>query len=204
MTSRPPKAVPGQAPGRPVVTTHAEIEATAFRLFEERGFAATTVDSIATELGIGRRTFFRYFESKNDIPWGRFDLVLGGFRRLLHSAPPDVPLHEAVHRAVVAFNTYPADVQAQHRQRMRLILSTPALQAHSALRYEEWRRVIEQFVADRLGLGPGDLLPRTAGHVSLGLALAAYEVWLAQDGAEPLEALVDRAMTGLRDYLAAP
>ena len=66
--------------GRPVATTHGEIEQAAFRLFAERGFERTTLDAIATETGIGRRTLFRYFESKNDIPWGRFDRTLDGFR----------------------------------------------------------------------------------------------------------------------------
>lgn len=39
----------------------------AMKLFGEHGFRATTVDDIATAAGIGRRTFFRYFPTKEDI-----------------------------------------------------------------------------------------------------------------------------------------
>jgi AcrR family transcriptional regulator len=59
--------------GRPPATSHAEIEAAAFALFAQKGFDATTMEDIATAVGVGRRTLFRYFPSKNDIPWGQFD-----------------------------------------------------------------------------------------------------------------------------------
>ena len=187
--------------GRPVATSHAAIERAAFRLFAEQGFDAVTMADIAAEVGVGRRTLFRYFESKNDIPWGQFDRTLDGFRAILAGQPGDLPLHEAVHRSVVAFNDFPAGAVPSHRERMRLILRTPALQAHSVLRYAAWRTAIADHVAARLGADPTDLLPRTIGSVSLALALSAYEAWLADPGAD-LAALLDEAMAGLRGYLA--
>lgn len=196
-----PDGSPPPGRGRPVATSHGEIEQAAFRLFAERGFAATTLDAIAAEVGVGRRTVTRYYRSKNDIPWGRFDLTLIGFREILDGQPEDLPLHEAVHRGVLAFNRFPDDARPPHRERMRLILTTPELQAHSVLRYQEWRRVIAEYVARRTGGAPDDLLPRVVGQVSLALALAAYDAWLA-DGTTPVPVLLDRSMGGLRAYLA--
>jgi AcrR family transcriptional regulator len=86
--------------GRPEATTHAEIEQGAFGPFARDGFDATTLDAIAAEVGVGRRTLFRYYSSKNDIPWGKFDRTLDGFRRILDRMPRDVPLHDAVHRVL--------------------------------------------------------------------------------------------------------
>ncbi|MCB8835744.1 TetR/AcrR family transcriptional regulator, partial [Escherichia coli] len=37
------------------------------RLFIEKGFDGTTVDEVAAAAGISRRTFFHYFDSKDDI-----------------------------------------------------------------------------------------------------------------------------------------
>lgn len=188
--------------GRPEATTHAEIEQAAFALFRERGFARTTLEAIAEEVGVGRRTLFRYYQSKNDIPWGQFDRTLAGFRELLDGQPEDIPLHEAVHRAVVEFNRFPADAHPPHRERMALILTTPELQAHSVLRYGDWRRVIAAYVARRLDVRPDDLVPKLVGHVSLALALTAYEVWLADPGADLL-AVLDEGMSELSSYLGS-
>jgi len=189
------------ARGRPVATSHAAIEQAAFALFTERGFASTTLDDIARALGVGRRTLFRYFDSKNDIPWGRFDLTLAGFRDLLADQPRDLPLAVAVHRAVVAFNRFPADARPSHRDRMRLILSTPELEAHSVLRYADWRAVIAEYVAERTGTSPSDLRPQLVAHVALAQALTAYQIWLRDEDAV-LEDLLDQTMAVLTDHLA--
>lgn len=198
MSALPPQGL--SAVGRPVATSHGEIEQAAFRLFAQRGFEGTTLDAIAAEVGVGRRTLFRYFESKNDIPWGQFDRTLEDFRQLLAATPTDLPLWEAVHRGVLAFNDFPTGAEPPHRDRMRLILTTPALQAHSVLRYAQWRAVIAEYVAGRLSLAADDLLPRTVGQVSLALALTAYDAWLADEQAE-LEELLDRVTIGLRSFL---
>ena len=187
--------------GRPVATSHAQIEAAAFRLFAARGFDAVTMADIATEVGVGRRTLFRYFESKNDIPWGQFDRTLDAFRAILAATPDSVPLADAVQQGVLAFNEFDDAADPPHRDRMRLILETPTLQAHSVLRYAEWREVIAEYVAGRRGLEPTDTLPRTVGSVSLALAISAYEGWLADPDGD-LPSLLDETMRSLRDYLS--
>jgi mycofactocin system transcriptional regulator len=186
--------------GRPPATSHAAIEAAAFRLFAERGFEVTTLDDIAAAVGVGRRTLFRYFPSKYDIPWGEFGQSLAHFRATLTAMPGELPLWSAVHRGVVLFNTFDPAVIPQHRLRMTLILQTPSLQAHSVLMYEQWRTVIAEYVAERRGLKATDALPVTIGHVSLALAISSYEQWLRQ----PLSSLTDlleNSLDSLRSYL---
>lgn len=183
--------------GRAPATTHGELSTLALGLFLERGFDATTVDDIAEAAGIGRRTLFRYFPSKNDLPWGDFDGLLAMMRGHLASLPRDVPLWEALRLAVLEFNRFPADQLSLHRERMRLLLTVPALVAHSGLRYIAWREVIAEFVADRLGGSPRDLEPQATAWATLGLCLAAYEQWLEDEDSDLLE-LLDRAFRRLR------
>ena len=96
-----------------------------------------SLDDIAAAVGVGRRTLFRYFRWRNDIPWGRFNDGLADLARHLEAMPADLPVHEAVHRAVIEFNRLDPAAVDQHRWQMSLILSTrPALQAHSVLRYD--------------------------------------------------------------------
>jgi len=189
-------AVPVARAGRRRVTSRADLEHVAFDLFDRQGFERTTVDDIARAAGIGRRTFFRYFPSKNDVPWGNFDAELERMRLHLKALPPRMPLIEAIRVAIVDFNTFAPEQIPLHRRRMRLILGTPALQAHSTLRYAAWRQVIAEFIAERTGQRPDALAPRTLGYVALGVAVAAYEQWLETDDAG-LSDIMDSAMRQL-------
>ena len=131
MTARP-------APhGRRRVTSHTELEQIAFGLFAEKGFEQTTVDDIAAAAGIGRRTFFRYFPSKNDVPWGMVEEELARMRARLKLTPSEVPLTDAIRQALVDFNRLDPGQIPMQRRRMELILRVPALLAHSAA-YEQW------------------------------------------------------------------
>jgi mycofactocin system transcriptional regulator len=178
------------------VTSHAAIEAAAFRLFEQHGFEATTMDDIAEAVGVGRRTLFRYYPSKNDILWGQFDEGLRGFATTFQTMPDELPVFEAVVEAIVAFNSLDESATPQHRQRMKLLLGTPVLLAHSELRYAAWRRVVADFIARRIGVSAEHLVPSLGGRMALAIALSAYEQWLTQETAE-LEDLIREAGSGL-------
>jgi TetR/AcrR family transcriptional regulator, regulator of mycofactocin system len=189
-------------PGRPPGTSRREVTRTALELFAERGFEETTVDDIAEALGVSRRTLFRYFASKNDMVWGDFDWVLARLRRCLDATTPGEPLHEALGRAVVESNRYEDDQLPELRIRMRLITGVPALQAHSTLRYAEWRAVIAEFVADRVGAEPDDLIPQVVAHAALGTSMAAFLVWVddpASDLVENLREAYRLLGSGLRE-----
>lgn len=192
-----PRAPQGRA-GRRRVTSRAELEHVAFELFAERGFERTTIDDVAAAAGIGRRTFFRYFASKNDIPWGDFPAQLDRMRARLAAARDDVPLMEAVRQALLDFNRVPDTELPWHRRRMRLILGVPALQAHSTLRYADWRQALAEFVGRRLGEPVDALAPQAIAHATLGVAIAAYEQWLRDDtGDADLLALLDAGVRHL-------
>jgi TetR/AcrR family transcriptional regulator, regulator of mycofactocin system len=161
-------------------------------LFTARGFAEVSVDDVAQAAGISRRTLFRYYASKNAIPWGEFDTHLAHLRDLLDKVDPRVPLGEALRAALLAFNTFDDSETVRHRQRMRVILQTAELQAYSMTMYAGWREVIADFVARRSGAKMTDLLPQTVAWTMLGVALSAYEHWL-RDESVPLSVALGNA-----------
>ena len=189
--------------GRPRATSPAALERLAFELFARQGFERTTVDDIAAAAGIARRTFFRYFSSKNDLVWGDFEGQLRRLRELLADTGPGTPMMDAVRRAVVEFNRFDPREVPWHRQRMELILGVPTLQADATLRYASWRAVITEFVAARTGVPASGAVPRLAGHLVLAAAVSAYEHWLACEGRAELADLLDEAIRHLSAGLAS-
>ncbi len=167
--------------GRRRSTTPHHITDVAIELFVARGFADVSVDDVAQAAGIARRTLFRYYASKNAIPWGDFDTHLAHLRVLLDNVDPRVPLGEALRAALLAFNTFDESETVRHRQRMRVILQTAELQAYSMTMYAGWREVVAGFVARRSDCKTTDLLPQTVAWTMLGVALSAYEHWLADE-----------------------
>jgi mycofactocin system transcriptional regulator len=191
------------AVGRPQLTSRAALERTAFALFEQRGFDRTSVDDIADAAGIGRRTFFRYYASKNDLVWGDFDHELERMKAWFDACEPSMPLMDAVRLAVVEFNRVAPGNEEEHRRRMRMILGVPTLFANSTLRFAAWRSVVARFAARRLGVGDDELGPVVIGYSALGASVAAYEQWLKDDGAD-LAALLDEAFSQLANGFAQP
>lgn len=192
----------GSRLGRGPATSKGELAEIAMYLFMERGFEETTVDDIAAEAGIGRRTFFRYFDSRTTCP-GDFEAHLEEMRRHLKQLGGEPPLMDALRIAVVEFNRFPSEVLSLHRQRMHLLFTVPALQAHSVLRYRSWREVVAEYAAERRGLHPGDHEPQAIAWALLGTAMAAYAHWLATEDTE-LTVLLDDSLRMLSRGFAAP
>lgn len=182
--------------GRPPSTTHDRVADIALDLFARQGFEQTTVEEIAAAVGVGRRTIFRYFPSKNDMVWGDFDWVLGRLREGLAERGPEVPMMEALRHAAVVSNSYEPEQLPGLRIRMTLITRVPALQGHSMIRYAAWRRVVAEWAAERLDQRHDDLLPQAIAYAALGTAMAAFTRWVRAPD-EDLERCLDDAFGAL-------
>ena len=182
--------------GRPPRTSARELELIALRLFTEYGFDATTIEQIATEAGVSERTFFRYFGSKASVLWGEFDTEVGAIRDALARTPPDVPMMEAIRRAVISANHYRAEDVPELRIRMNLISTAAALQSSAAAHYDAWARAISEFAAARLAQPADSLYPLAIGRTALAACRAAYDRWAARADSD-LTVYLDATLTAL-------
>ncbi len=162
--------------------TRARIEQAALELFTRLGFEGVTTDEVADAAGISRRTFFRHFATKADAVWGDFDEHVQRLEHLLATAAPEQPVLASICAAYVEVNDYGEAHLPMLRQRLRLILTEPALQAHSQVRYADVDRVVAEHVARRTGTHAGALVPRLVATSTRAAATTAFEVWLADDG----------------------
>ncbi|MEU4115895.1 TetR family transcriptional regulator [Kitasatospora sp. NPDC028055] len=181
-----------------------ELTKAALGLFAEQGFDAVTVDEIAASTGISKRTFFRYFASKEDVVV-RFLADLGsGMRAELAGRPAGESPSTALRNTVWAAIDACAGHAEQTLRVVQLILGTPALRARFLEHQSQWREDLAAELADRLGVDPATgLHPRMAA----GMALTAFDVvlqcWSASDGAQDPAALTDQAFAAIAPALDA-
>ena len=188
---------PGDRPrGRPRGTSARELELIALRLFTEQGFHETTIDRIAAEAGVSRRTFFRYYDGKAEVLWGEFDTEVATIRATLAGVPDDLSLMDAVREAVIAANHYRAADVPELRMRMHLISTVPELAASATVHYDAWERAIAEFVGRRCGQPADSLYPLAAGRATLAACRAAYERWSARADSD-LTVYLDAALRAL-------
>lgn len=171
-------AVNDMPSGRRPATTRSHIFDVAMRLFAVDGYSSTSVDDIAAAAGISRRTLFRYYPTKAEIPWGEFAAQIAQMRAHFRTIDPATPLRVALAEALVAFNTFPESETATHHQRMALLFEVDDLAAHSVLMYQDWRDAVAEFVAAHQSYDVDSLMPTAIAHATLGIALAAYQQWL--------------------------
>jgi AcrR family transcriptional regulator len=68
----------------------------AHRLFAEKGFSQTTIDDIAEAADVSRRTFFRYYDSKDDLLRSDVSDLLPVMLAALRARPADEPPFAAI------------------------------------------------------------------------------------------------------------
>src|SRR3954451_4510921 len=110
--------------------TRAAIRDHAMRLFEEQGYAATTVDQIAEAAEVSQSTFFRYFPTKEDV------ILTDDYDPMIVAAikaqPPGTPPVRALVNAMreVFLNLSPEEWASEQR-RQRIYQSVPELRARA-------------------------------------------------------------------------
>lgn len=81
--------------------TRRALEIAAAHLFEKKGFEATTIRDITIAAGVGERTFFRYFPSKEDLVLQQARDAIPGLMRRVREHPAGDPLLAALRTAIL-------------------------------------------------------------------------------------------------------
>ncbi|WP_367826520.1 TetR family transcriptional regulator [Streptomyces sp. LMG1-1-1.1] len=180
-----------------------ELTEAALQLFARRGFDAVTVDEIATAVGVSKRTFFRYFASKDDV----VVQFLAGMGADMRAGLAARPAGESPSEALLHAVSVPLAACGDHAERVlpvvRLILRTTSLLARFLEHQAQWREDLAVELGTRLGRDPdSDLYPRLAA----GMALTAYDAVLRRwsAGTDPRVAADPTALIGEAFAVLAP
>jgi AcrR family transcriptional regulator len=193
---------PRQEPGlrdRKRAATRQRIAEHAARLATEQGIAATTADQIADAAGVGRATFFRYFESKElAVAAGLSDVGLYVFTQTLIEQPVHLGPLEAVratHAALAAdYDTH----RRMYLDQAELTRCSPAMYAWMLHLYVDWEVAIADAVAPRFDdLADHDPRPRMVGAITMAAARLACDAWVADGGRAYLPDLMQHYLAPL-------
>ncbi|MGZ3148255.1 TetR/AcrR family transcriptional regulator [Lentzea chajnantorensis] len=161
-----------------------EVVDAALALFLEQGFEETTVDQVVAATGISRRSFFRYFGSKEDIVFG--DLAEQGpvILAALRARPDDEPIWEALAHAFEVIGEHTSFERGAAIG--RLVATTPALRAAHLEKHLRWQEALAPEVERRVGTGgaPAGLVGEAIVATLLACLDAASTVWLRQGGGD--------------------
>jgi AcrR family transcriptional regulator len=181
----------------------AELADAAVALFDERGFDETTVEEIARAVGMTKRSFFRYFPTKEDAVFAGVDVLGEQVVEDLRARPADEDSWDSLHQVLRRWQEQIHASGAELAGR-RLIESTPTLRARLHEKRERWRHEVRDVLFERssgaLDAFTADLLTNAA----IAVLDTVSREWVRADGDTDRADLLDRGFAALRPAPAGP
>jgi len=168
-----------RGPGRPPGTTHDEIRDIALGLFLVRGYAKTSLASIAHAAGISRTTLFSYFPSKRELIWEEHDQRAAEIETAMDDGPAR-PVVDMIVRGLLVSARYGVDEHAVLAARLRVVEQDDELRAFAALAVKDTTKRVSEGAARRAPNAD----PRLIDLVTRALVAAASqctEEWASQE-----------------------
>ncbi|MEV8318169.1 TetR family transcriptional regulator [Streptomyces sp. NPDC059900] len=181
---------------RKKLKTRIAIREATYRLIEEQGYDATTVEQIAGAAEVSASTVFRYFPTKEDIVLtDEYDPLL---EDELRARPADEPIVESLRhvlrRALSLGFTEDPEVS---RLRTRLMVEIPAVRSRMLESMSVTGRMLCRVIADRTGRDAEGLEVRVFSMGLIGALTEATAYWAEHGHEEDLGDLVDRTLNML-------
>jgi AcrR family transcriptional regulator len=167
----------------------------AFELFAADGYEDTTVEAITARAGVARRTFFRYFRSKEDVIFPDHEQMLAECVEQLATAGDTPPVAAVCRATTLVFGHYIATPE-RSVERYRLTTQVPALRAREIASVHGYHRAFTKYLRGRLEPAHGDA---TALHAEVvaGAVISAHNhalrEWLRRGGTGPSTAALSDA-----------
>jgi AcrR family transcriptional regulator len=152
---------------------------TARRLFTERGFDAVTVDEVAREAEVSRKTVFNYFPTKEDLFYSGFEAFQEHLLGAVRDREPGESIVGAFTRFIVESQGPLTGGDADAIERLyevnRVIAESPALLEREHRIYAGYTDALAALIAEEIGARPGDVAPWVAANAVIGLHKALVD-----------------------------
>ena len=152
----------------------ATVEA-AFTLFARHGYDHVTVADICAAAGIGRRTFFRYFATKDDVLTEPAREMTAQVAAAITSAPADQPEPAVLRSALTEIASYALTHRSRLQQLAEVRRTSVTVRWSPFTRLSEQEQRLAQQLVDRRGDGG---TPDWRTRLLVARAVAGLRVWL--------------------------
>lgn len=167
------------------------LAAAAVDLFAANGYEATTVDEIAAAAGVGRRTFFRYFETKDDVLFANHDEIVAEMDEVFATADPGRdPVEVACAAVELVLDSYADDLDVSLK-RFALTRAVPSLRDKEVATVDRYQRVLARYLQARFEDQGGETASLRAAVIAAAIAAANNHVlrrWLRSGGEGDIKA----------------
>ncbi|MER5805653.1 TetR family transcriptional regulator [Streptomyces mirabilis] len=167
----------------------------AFELFTEHGYDSTTIDDIVRRAGVGRRSFFRYFPTKEEVVFPDHERALADMVEYLEAGAQDPdPVGRACGAARMVMRMY-----AEHAEfsvkRYALTRKVAALKAHETSVVWRYERALASYLKRRFATLPdGDVRAYTVAASVVAAHNYGLRAWLRSGARGDAAAGVDQAL----------
>ncbi|RII20965.1 transcriptional regulator BetI [Streptomyces sp. YIM 130001] len=181
---------------RKKLKTRIAIREATYRLIDEQGYDATTIEQIAQGADVSPSTVFRYFPTKEDIVLSdEYDALM---EQLLRERPAGEPVVESLRHVLHhAVGQIQAGGEAEQREllvRARLMIHSVPVRSRLMESMSLTGRIVCRAIGERTGRDPDDFEVRTLAMGMMGALLEAIMYWAERDCRDDLTDLVDRAL----------
>jgi AcrR family transcriptional regulator len=162
-------------------TRQALMEA-AMRLYREKGFDGVTIAAIAEEAEVSPRTFFSYFETKEDVFLGRGDERLQRLVQAIQSRDRRQPILKAIQSVLLEDREPPRSGKSAPSPGLSALLEHPAIANRLRERWNRWEDLLAEAIANDVGATPGDPEPQVVAAALTGAIRVAAAAARKQPG----------------------
>ena len=177
-----------------------ELTQLAVEMFVEQGYDETTIDELAAAAGMSKRTFFRYFASKEELVMGKYEVLGEQLAEDLAARPAGEPIWTSLRQMFGQVAEYfESEARGATTIAMeKIVRDHPALNASYLDRVSRMQELVLDKARIRTGwLDPAD--PRAAAVVGAAFSclLAAWTTWLTTNQERPFGDLLNQAMDAI-------
>jgi AcrR family transcriptional regulator len=172
----------------------------AVKLFTRKGFDATTIDDIVAAVEVSRRTFFRYFDTKEDVLPAWFDRHVDALLAHVDARPAGEDAMRTLRHVLDGMAEIYEQKLAVVVSIQRVMSREPSIVARRAVRMEHLAERLTERLAARSKQPEADLL--LLSRITMTVATSAVERWARAGGKGDLAAVMSECFETVRQAFA--